>query len=435
MRDSNFPRVRVIVVNFDGGKVTERCIESLLATDTSLAEIEIVLVDNASVDGLNWVIRENYPQVKLIESLSNEGFARGCNLALQDLDGVEYVALINNDAIVDPNWLRELLLPMDDSSVGAVSPKMLLNLWAYSVILQPSSQPVAVSAVFIDDEDCTESVVFDERFKEQNGSEKLHITNGPVSAIWWPSEHDQGQTATLVLQSSITQKLKVLSTDQELEFEVGPEKKLFSVSCANRVRIINNAGGALYTDWAGGDRGFKEPDLGQFEESCEVFSWCGGAVLLRREYLEQVGIFDPHFFLYYEDFDLSWRGRAQGWKYVYQPSAVVLHEHAYSSKAGSDFFNFWVDRNRRLTLVKNAPASVATRAILGAIYNPIKTFFRHSLQQLRGLRPPSARFLYRLIRQAGSFFRALPSALRARWTIARKRSMTSSDIQKWMITK
>ena len=43
-----------------------------------------------------------------------------------------------------------------------------------------------------------------------------------------------------------------------------------------------------------------------------MFAWCGGAVLLRREYLDDVGIFDERLFLYYEDTDLSWRGTAQG---------------------------------------------------------------------------------------------------------------------------
>ena len=59
-----------------------------------------------------------------------------------------------------------------------------------------------------------------------------------------------------------------------------------------------------------------------------MFAWCGGAVLLRRRYLDDVGLFDERFFLYYEDTDLSWRGRLRGWRYVYVPGAVVRHHHA-----------------------------------------------------------------------------------------------------------
>ena len=81
------PFVRVVVVNFDGGAVTRRCVDALLVTEHPADRLEVVVVDNASVDGLNWVLREEYPQVRLIESDTNEGFARGCNLAMATSTG------------------------------------------------------------------------------------------------------------------------------------------------------------------------------------------------------------------------------------------------------------------------------------------------------------------------------------------------------------
>ncbi len=92
--------------------------------------------------------------------------------------------------------------------------------------------------------------------------------------------------------------------------------------------VINNAGSALYPHGFGGDRGFLERDRGQYDEPAEVFAWCGGAVLLRRAYLDDVGLFDERLFLYYEDTDLSWRGRLRGWRYLYVPTSVVRHRHA-----------------------------------------------------------------------------------------------------------
>ena len=91
MSDAATPRpfVRVVVVNYDGGAVTRRCVDALLATEYPADRLQVVVVDNASVDGLNWVLREQYPNVTLIESNVNEGFARGCNLAMRDLDGVD----------------------------------------------------------------------------------------------------------------------------------------------------------------------------------------------------------------------------------------------------------------------------------------------------------------------------------------------------------
>ena len=83
--------------------------------------------------------------------------------------------------------------------------------------------------------------------------------------------------------------------------------------------LVNSAG-SLVLDTGYGDRGYLEPDDGRLDEPGEVFGWSGCAVLLRREYLEDIGTLDERLFLYYEDFDLAWRGRARGWRCLYAPS-------------------------------------------------------------------------------------------------------------------
>ena len=170
---------------------------------------------------------------------------------------------------------------------------------------------------------------------------------------------------TAVLSSATAQQARVGGRGEQVDVQLSTEAVTLECEVSQPLRVLNSAGGGLYRGWHGGDRGFLEPDLGQYDTPCEVFSWCGGAVVLSAEYLRDAGIFDPTYFLYYEDFDLAWRGRQLGWTYRYEPSVSVLHEHAYSSKAGSVFFNFWVNRNRRLTLVKNAPRAVAFNAIVG----------------------------------------------------------------------
>ena len=170
------PMVRVVVINFDGGPITLRCLDSLLATEHPADRLEIVVVDNASVDGLLWLIRQDYPSVKLIVSDVNEGFARGCNLAMRDLDGVDYVALVNNDAIVGPDWLRPLLESCAPDGVGAAVPKLLLNLETGIVLLEgPVSGSVrgtdgqcavgiGVSSVRHEGRELLDRLRFDERF-------------------------------------------------------------------------------------------------------------------------------------------------------------------------------------------------------------------------------------------------------------------------------
>src|SRR5205823_1900096 len=77
--------------------------------------------------------------------------------------------------------------------------------------------------------------------------------------------------------------------------------------------IVNSAGAVLAPGFFGADRGYLEPDTGQFDERATVDSWTGCVVLLSVPYLDEVGLFDERMFLYYEDFDLAWRGRRRGW--------------------------------------------------------------------------------------------------------------------------
>ena len=439
------PFVRVVVVNFDGGAVTRRCVDALLVTEHPADRLEVVVVDNASVDGLNWVLREEYPQVRLIESDTNEGFARGCNLAMRDLDGVDFLALINNDAIVEPNWLAPLVARMDDPTVGAVSPKLLLNVWAHAITLRPSTTVeldhertvgVKVDKIEVNGVDLTEKVRFDERFWPEHPTEEGRWTKGEAS-VWWAVADGDAPADTVVLHLSAptTMQVELGVPDQPRTVTVGPEPVVVECTVANAGRILNSAGGGLYTGWFGGDRGFLEPDQGQYDTSEEVFSWCGGAVLLRGDYLRDVGIFDPTYFLYYEDFDLAWRGRSSGWRYLYEPTARVFHEHAYSSKAGSDFFTFWVERNRRLTLIKNGPAKVALRGYVGCVLTTVRYVGSHTYHRLRRLRPPSPTALKVICKPIVSLTKAVPAALRERRRINRGRTVSNADLERWMLSK
>ena len=161
-------------------------------------------------------------------------------------------------------------------------------------------------------------------------------------------------------------------------------------------------GSVLVADGYGADRGYQEPDGdGRFDQPDEVFAWCGAAVLLSRDYLESVGLFDERFFLYYEDFDLSWRGRAQGWRYVYVPGSVVHHVHSASSVEGSRLFAHYVERNRLLTLTRNAPLGFTARAALRYLLITGSYARRDIVSPLAHRRPPSFETVRRRLRALG----------------------------------
>ncbi len=199
------------------------------------------------------------------------------------------------------------------------------------------------------------------------------------------------------------------------------------------IDVINNVGSNLYRGGFGGDRGFLEPDVGQYEQPAEVFAWCGGAVLLKKRYLDEIGMFDDRLFLYYEDTDLSWRGRLHGWRYMYEPSSIVRHRHAQSAGVGSATFRFYTERNRLLVLAKNAPAKLALRAGLGEVRRFVRrTFSAYIIRPLR-LQMPERHDSAHRRRVLVSYARLLPGVLRDRR--AAKPSVDRKSLMSWEVTK
>jgi GT2 family glycosyltransferase len=101
--------VSVIVLNWNGRDDTIACVESLKAVE--YPNFVTLVVDNGSTDGSVTAIRRRFPEVEVIETGCNLGFAEGNNvgirLALER--GSEYIFLLNNDTVVSPSLLRELV--------------------------------------------------------------------------------------------------------------------------------------------------------------------------------------------------------------------------------------------------------------------------------------------------------------------------------------
>lgn len=111
--------VSIIVVNYNGKDHIDRCLKSLNNLNFQKNKYEVIVVDNNSPDE-SWKLVKKYKKVKLIISETNTGFAAGNNLGFRASKG-KYIALINNDAEVDKEWLNELLKPLENKEVGAVT--------------------------------------------------------------------------------------------------------------------------------------------------------------------------------------------------------------------------------------------------------------------------------------------------------------------------
>lgn len=103
-----FPKVSVIIVNWNGKGDTLDCLQSL--ADVDYPDYEVIVVDNGSTDGSTEAIRNNFPDVTLLETGRNLGFAGGNNVGIRRAleSGARYLFLLNNDTIVDPHILTRL---------------------------------------------------------------------------------------------------------------------------------------------------------------------------------------------------------------------------------------------------------------------------------------------------------------------------------------
>ena len=125
MKDSASPLISVVVLNWNGGRIVEKCLMSL--RDQSYYPLEIIVVDNASTDKSIDLIRKRFPEVKLIVNDKNLGFGGGNNVGIRASHG-EYIMILNNDARLDPDCIKELKRSIEkDKQYGASASKIFLD--------------------------------------------------------------------------------------------------------------------------------------------------------------------------------------------------------------------------------------------------------------------------------------------------------------------
>lgn len=122
------PKVAIIVVNWNGYDLTKACLESLKILLYS--NFKVVLVDNGSQDHSGENLKDEFPEIELISSTENLGFTGGNNLGIQWAlhNHFEYVLLLNNDTIVEPDFLQPLVSFLEQNpDYGAAQPKIMFE--------------------------------------------------------------------------------------------------------------------------------------------------------------------------------------------------------------------------------------------------------------------------------------------------------------------
>lgn len=245
-----FPKVSIIVVNWNGKNDTIECIKSLKLLD--YPNYDIIVVDNGSTDGSQKVLKKKFPDITLIELKENIGYGGAANegIKLAIKRGSDYVFPINNDIILDKNLLKELVrVAESDPKIGMVCPKIL-----------------------------------------------------------WYDRPDW---------------ICSIAGRVDLKFMIQLPKHIGNI-----------------------------PDRGQYDKIMEVDA--AGIFLVKKEVVERVGMFDPNYFLYLEDFDWCIRVRRAGYRIIYVPTAIMYHKGSASVGGPSSPIPIYYNtRNRFLLISKN----------------------------------------------------------------------------------
>ncbi len=182
---------------------------------------------------------------------------------------------------------------------------------------------------------------------------------------------------------------------------------------------VENCGFDMGIAGATVDLGRDEPDGPEWTQPRKVFGASGGAVAYRRKMLDEIGFLDPEFVMIYEDADLSFRAQLRGYECVYVPGAIVYHRYRVTIGKTPSRQVFYSQRNIEFVYLKNMPLSLIWRSALqrllyeigAAIYFSKKgtgsAFFRAKLDVLK----------------------CLPSILRKRRDIQKRRKITSSQLR------
>jgi GT2 family glycosyltransferase len=116
--------VTVIIPSWNAKGFLQECIKSIIR-ETIHYRIKIIVVDNASTDGSPEMVKDQFPQIKLIINKENLGFAKACNIGMGLAKG-KYIVIVNSDVIVGNECIDRMFKYMEKhSEIGILGPKIL----------------------------------------------------------------------------------------------------------------------------------------------------------------------------------------------------------------------------------------------------------------------------------------------------------------------
>jgi len=254
----NFPLVTAVLLNYNGlrclgSDFLEECLTSVLRID--YPNLEVIFVDNGSTDGSVDFVRKNFKESEIRVIVNKHNIiAEGYNRGIKASRG-KYIALLSNDMIFEPNWLKTIVKLMErEPQIGIAGGKRMLY-----------------------------------------GNKNI------IDGI--------GTNLCLCGRARGVGKFKI--------------------------------------------------DKGQYNTVRDDLDFIGGAVVVTRKVLHEIGFFDSDYIIFFEDVDLCFRIRKQGYKVIYEPDAVLWHKRFQTIKAMDPvghYIQFMGDRSRiRFAIIHFVP--------------------------------------------------------------------------------
>ncbi len=390
--------VSILIVNYNGKHLLEECIESITKIDYPKNDFEVIIVDNDSQDDSIIFIEKNYPWIHLIQSKENLGFAGGNNLALKNAKG-EYIVLLNNDTVVDPQWLTALVESAQDNSVGIVTSKLFFHVPFIEIKITSTtdvksniyvdSQEYAPYGIIVDDISCSNPeknsfIWYKSGFYDTVGGNYSSKWTDGHGVILLPfldkneesyhiSLHGRPDTFNDQTKFEIRVANEIVVSDYLPSREVKQINLIVKKSKIKNklIYLVQNAGNIIFKNGLGRDRGsvikrtlketkeFYDYDSKYYNTKSKVVSMCGASCLIKRDIIPNNTLFDPAYFMYYEDVDLSLKVWKSGYDIIYQPKSVVYHKHrASTNKQTSAFFISHIDKNHLFFLLTHFPLKI-----------------------------------------------------------------------------
>ncbi|MFH0779299.1 MAG: glycosyltransferase family 2 protein [Parcubacteria group bacterium] len=246
----------IIILNYKSRGLVKNCLKSVLESEIDFPH-EIIVVDNNSDDGVENLLKENFPQVKLFKMEKNVGMGAGNNIGIKNASG-RHILILNPDIFLFADTIKKIYHYVKDrSDVGLVGPRLL------------------------------------------NPDRTLQHTCYAFHKFWTP---------------------------------------LFRRTPLGRFSFAENElNRFLMTDW---DHNTNRP-----------VDWIqGSCVLIPKKVLDEVGLFDERFFMYFEDTDLCRRIINAGYKNIYLADSEAIHFHGRQSAEGG-YFKFLFNKLTRIHII------------------------------------------------------------------------------------